>query len=75
MRLQLADMSGQRATLQTQLASMTRLKDEADAAITKLSKTLRAATGLADDRGADAAQNQAKILTENSVPRRRRLKI
>jgi outer membrane protein OmpA-like peptidoglycan-associated protein len=67
MRLQLADMSGQRATLQTQLASMTRLKDEADGRIAQLSNDL---TGLRTElaqtiNAREAAQNQAKSLTEN----------
>ena len=66
MRLQLADVSGQRATLQTQLASMTRLKDEADARIAKLSSDL---TGLQTElsqtiEARNSAQNQAKTLTE-----------
>jgi outer membrane protein OmpA-like peptidoglycan-associated protein len=66
MRVQLADLSGQRGTLQTQLASMTRLKEEADGRITKLSNDLAALqTELAQTVDArDAAQNQAKSLTE-----------
>jgi outer membrane protein OmpA-like peptidoglycan-associated protein len=66
MRLQLADVSGQRGTLQTQLVSMTRLKDEADSRIAKLSNDL---TSLQSElsqtiEARNTAQTQAKMLTE-----------
>jgi outer membrane protein OmpA-like peptidoglycan-associated protein len=66
MRGQLADVSGQRGTLQTQLASITRLKEEADGRITKLSNDLSVLQGELSQTidARNTAQNQAKMLTD-----------
>jgi len=66
MRLQLAEISGQRGTLQTQLASVTQLKEEADDRVAKLSNNLSALQSelsqTIEER--NAAQNQAKTLAD-----------